>query len=294
VYGNPHVAAGGGSGLVSRVLVGCCGWSYKEWVGPFYYSRHHMFRQYSEFFSVAEVDSTFYRVPPPATFRALSRLSPPGFRFLAKLPRSVTHEARCELTPQARDELEQLLESLEPLGPRLFCLLVQLPPSFTYEEGAVRLPPLLEHLESMVEGRGVRLAVEFRHPSWVEPANLEQAKELLSTYGASWVVVDEPLLPPIRVETSSLVYVRLHGRGSPTWYDYLYSDVELAEWAGRVRGFAEDPGTGEVIIVFNNHPHGYAPRNALKFMEMLGIPIRGPPVLPRRVGQPSLDDYMRG
>ena len=285
-------ATSSGSDPMSRVLVGCCGWSYKEWVGPFYYSRHHMFRQYSEFFSVAEVDSTFYRVPPPAIFRALSRLSPPGFRFLAKLPRSVTHEARCELTPQARDELEQLLESLEPLGPRLFCLLVQLPPSFTYGEGVSRLPGLLEHLSTQVGG--VRLAVEFRHPSWVEPQNLEKAKEMLSAYGASWVVVDEPLLPPIRVETSSLVYVRLHGRGSPTWYDYLYSDVELAEWAGRVRGFAEDPGTGEVVVVFNNHPHGNAPRNALKFMEMLGIPIRGPPVLPRRVGQPSLDDYMRG
>jgi len=63
---------------------------------------------------------------------------------------------------------------------------------------------------------------------------------------------------------------------------------------GRVRGFSEDPGTGEVIIVFNNHPHGYAPRNARRFMELLGIPRRGPPVLPRRVGQPSLDDYMRG
>ncbi|PSO05982.1 hypothetical protein B9Q04_18415 [Candidatus Marsarchaeota G2 archaeon BE_D] len=48
--------------------------------------------------------------------------------------------------------------------------------------------------------------------------------------------MDEPLLPPIYAGTSSLVYVRLHGRGSPTWYGYLYSDVELAEWAGRVRG----------------------------------------------------------
>jgi uncharacterized protein YecE (DUF72 family) len=78
--------------------------------------------------------------------------------------------------------------------------------------------------------------------------------------------VDEPLLPPIYAGTSSLVYVRLHGRGSPAWYGYLYSDVELAEWAGRVRGFAEDPGTVEVIVVFSNHPHVYAPRNALRFM----------------------------
>ncbi len=296
VHGVPHVPASGGgggsSGLASRVLVGCCGWSYREWVGPFYRSGHHLFRQYSEVFGVAEVDSTFYRVPPPATFRALSGLSPPGFRFLAKLPRGVTHEARCELTPRARVELEQLLESLEPLGPRLLCLLVQLPPSFTYEEGARRLPPLLEHLKTNVESRGVRLAVEFRHPSWVEPENIKRACELLSTYDASWVVVDEPMLPPIHPNTSSLVYVRLHGRGSPTWYDYLYSDLELAEWAARVRGFVEDPGTGEVIVVFNNHPHGYAPRNALRFMELLGIPMRGPTVRPRRVGQPSLDDYI--
>jgi len=40
-------------------------------------------------------------------------------------------------------------------------------------------------LVSGVEGKGVRLAVEFRHPSWVEPANLEHVKELLSTYSVS-------------------------------------------------------------------------------------------------------------
>ena len=75
------------------------------------------------------------------------------------------------------------------------------------------------------------------------------------------------------------------GGGAPRGYDYLYSDGELAEWAGRVRGFAEDPGTVEVIVVFSNHPpHVYAPRNAQRFMELLGIPRRGPPVLPRRVG----------
>jgi Uncharacterized conserved protein len=249
-----------------------------------------MFKQYSEVFGVAEVDSTFYRVPGREMFRALARLSPPGFRFSAKLPRAVTHEARCELTPNARHELAHLLESLEPLGPRLFCLLVQLPPSFTYGEGVSRLPGLLEHLSK--EAKGVRLAVEFRHPSWVEPQNLEGAKEMLTTHGASWVVVDEPLLPPIHVGGSPPVYVRLHGRGSPTWYDYLYSDGELAEWVGRVRGYVEDPETREVVVVFNNHPHGNAPRNARRFMEMLGIPRRGPTVLPRRVGQPSLDDYM--
>jgi uncharacterized protein YecE (DUF72 family) len=40
-------------------------------------------------------------------------------------------------------------------------------------------------LVSGVEVKGVRLAVEFRHPSWVEPANLEHVKELLSTYPVS-------------------------------------------------------------------------------------------------------------
>jgi len=37
-----------------------------------------MFKQYSEVFGVAEVDSTFYRVPGREMFRALARLSPPA------------------------------------------------------------------------------------------------------------------------------------------------------------------------------------------------------------------------
>ncbi|PSO07182.1 hypothetical protein B9Q04_12210 [Candidatus Marsarchaeota G2 archaeon BE_D] len=64
--------------LAGRVVLGCCGWSYREWVGPFYQTRRGMFKQYSEVFGVAEVDSTFYRVPGREAFRALSRLSPPA------------------------------------------------------------------------------------------------------------------------------------------------------------------------------------------------------------------------
>jgi uncharacterized protein YecE (DUF72 family) len=39
----------------------------------------------------------------------------------------------------------------------------------------------------------------------------------------------------------------------------------------------------EVIVVFNNHPHGNAPRNAMEFMEMLS--------LRRRTGQPELSSF---
>ena len=48
------------------------------------------------------------------------------------------------------------------------------------------------------------------------------------------------------------------------WLPILLWGARGVGWAGE--GFAEDPGTGEVIVVFSNHPHVYAPRNALRFM----------------------------
>ena len=52
--------------------------------------------------------------------------------------------------------------------------------------------------------------------------------------------VDEPLLPPdIHVTseihvTSDITYLRWHGRGTKPWFNYRYSEEQLAEWVPRV------------------------------------------------------------
>lgn len=275
---------------MATVRVGCCGWSYREWVGAFYTSPKNLFLQYASHFHTAEIDSTFYSIPRRETFATLARLAPPDFRFSAKLPKTVTHEARCALTPKSRAALSGLLYSLEPLDNKLSHLLVQLPPSFSYTERGA----LMALLDTLSERTDKKLSVEFRHPSWYFEENVAETRRLLSERHVACAVVDEPLLPPVLLQTSDTVYVRLHGRGRKPWYDYRYTEAELNEWAVRVKGYAVDGKTGEVIVVFNNHPHGYAPQNALRFMELLGLPSgeERSRTEGKKKREPTLDDFV--
>ena len=78
----------------AMIRVGTCGYSYPDWKGPFYPAAirpNQLLEYYARTFTAVEVDSTYYRVPPPATFRAMAARTPAGFRFCVKLPASGTH-----------------------------------------------------------------------------------------------------------------------------------------------------------------------------------------------------------
>ena len=42
-------------------MLGTSGWSYADWIGPFYEFEKGMLSYYSKVFNTVEVDSTFYR-----------------------------------------------------------------------------------------------------------------------------------------------------------------------------------------------------------------------------------------
>ena len=131
--------------------------------------------------------------------------------------------------------------------------------------------------------RPVRVAVEFRHRSWVAPGERERAVDLLASHDAAFVAVDAPRIdvasampPVVEVTSPGLAYVRLHGRNPATWttgrsvaekYDYRYQDSELEEWLDPVLDMAQR--AQEVAVVFNNNSHDYPLRNATTFREML-------------------------
>jgi len=53
---------------VGDILLGCSGWSYKEWVRPFYKTeKESKLKAYSQVFSTAEINSTFYAYPSKGT-----------------------------------------------------------------------------------------------------------------------------------------------------------------------------------------------------------------------------------
>jgi len=245
---------------LSDLLFGTSGWSYKEWVGPFYQRAERMFSYYSRFFNTAEINSSFYRYPIKSIIYGLNRTAPPDFVFSAKLPRLITHEKRLNPELEVKSDLVRFLELLEPLSARdkLGCILIQLPPSFVHERDRDNLAAFLEMIPE-----GYEFAAEFRNHSWMR----NDTWNLLRNHNVAYTIVDEPLLPPEVQVTADFAYFRWHGRGTRPWYDYHYSEKELEEWVPRVEK-TKDKVT-KTYGYFNNHYHGYAVENCIEILEML-------------------------
>ncbi|HVP38025.1 MAG TPA: DUF72 domain-containing protein [Candidatus Saccharimonadales bacterium] len=254
----------------SRVVIGTSGYSFPDWVGPFYPAgtpRTAMLACYAERFPAVEVNATYYRIPPPRTLEQMEAKTPPAFEFMVKLFQGMTHEAATD--PQLYRDFHAALEPLRRAG-KLRGLLAQFPWAFRYGEEGLRHLEFLRH--SFPEDS---LHVEFRRSEWDRP----EALGFLQERGIGYCCVDEPSLPglmPARAAaTTEIGYVRLHGRNAANWwgrgggdrYDYDYSEAELREWLARIRELAAK--TARTYVFFNNCHAGHAAANAMLMQEML-------------------------
>ncbi|MEZ4650429.1 MAG: DUF72 domain-containing protein [Candidatus Eisenbacteria bacterium] len=76
------------------IFVGTSGYSFRDWVGPFYPEgtrNQDMLARYARVFPAVEINATYYRLPSVRTFEGMARGTPPGFRFVVKLSGSLTH-----------------------------------------------------------------------------------------------------------------------------------------------------------------------------------------------------------
>src|SRR5437588_3285795 len=77
------------------VWIGTSGYSYADWVGGFYPAGTRpgqMLGYYARQFPLVELNFTFYRPPTPDMLARMAGQTPPGFQFLVKLPRSISHD----------------------------------------------------------------------------------------------------------------------------------------------------------------------------------------------------------
>ena len=245
---------------LDNILLGTSGWSYRDWIGPFYKKKDKsMLSAYTKVFKAVEIDSTFYRYPSKGTAMGWLKYSPADFIFVAKLPKLITHEKRLSLDQGVEDDLKRFCEIMEPLhlNGKLGCMLIQLPPRFSFNLD------LMEDFFKILP-TNIRFAVEFRDLSWMR----DETWRLLKKYQVAYTIVDEPLLPPQAHVTSKIAYFRWHGKGVRPWYNYRYSINELEPWIPKVQEVADKVET--VYGFFNNHYHGYAVENCLQVLEMLG------------------------
>lgn len=243
-----------------KILIGTSGWNYKEWVGPFYDDYEKQFSYYSEVFQTAEIDSTFYSFPSLSFISGLSKVAPKDFKFSMKIPKDISHKKLLDIRKGALEDLEKFLKLIQPLkeNGKLGALLIQLPPKSRGE--------LLENFTNFISNLDTSkydFVVEFREKSWIQ----EETFKILRSYNIGYCIVDEPLLPPVLEVTSNLAYLRWHGRGRRPWYYYEYREDELKEWKEKIGSIKAEVLYG----YFNNHFRGYAPKNALQMLRILGI-----------------------
>jgi len=291
---------------MGELRIGTSGWNYPTgpgtWNGIFYPAKKRGravddLAFYAEHFETVEVNSSFYRLPDPATTLSWARRTPNGFDFSLKLYQKFTHQAMYqkatspdlpdEASPTAvpavtRADVDAFLSSIDPLAGagKLGSLLVQFPPSFRDTEDA------REYLVWLMQAfQRYPIAIELRHRSWSD--HEPQVVALLNEYGAAWAQIDEPKfrfsirqnhLPNLR----RLYYMRLHGRNAAQWwthdhpddrYNYLYSPGEIDGFADQVASVRRL--VQKVYVYLNNHFAGKAVANAAMLRHKLKQPVTG-------------------
>lgn len=178
-----------------RLHVGCAMWTLKAWQGRFVphpLPAHERLRAYAGWCTAVEGNTTFYATPARETVASWARQTDPGFRFVLKLPKRITHERRFA---GADDDLRIFLDAVEPLGPRAHALWIQLPGSFTPAD----VPALDAFLRRLPAAH--RYAVEVRHPEFfTDPRATARLEAVLTAVDAEWIPFDTTVLfagPPV-------------------------------------------------------------------------------------------------
>ena len=239
---------------MSELRIGCSGWTYKDWKGPFYpadVKDRARLEYYATRFDTAEINASFYRLPSEATVESWARRAPPGFVFAWKVSRFITHNKKLK---DCEDPVALVYGRMAPLGGKAGPSLIQLPPQLRRNDER-----LAGFLKLLPEGRHT---VEFRHPSWYDPAVFA----LLADFDAALCISDHHSAPSPWVRTASWVYVRGHGPGGR--YHGRYGDAELGLWTGQIAAWRTEGR--DVYAYFDNDVKSAAPFDALELKRRLG------------------------
>lgn len=244
----------------ARIYIGTSGWSYKHWrddIYPHGLRQSHWLAFLAARFNTVEVNSSFYRVPNPEVVTHWASLAPTGFEFALKMWRGITHYNKLK---NAGRNIEKFLTVAELMPPHLRApMLIQLPPNQGID--VEKLDLFFQQWKSSTESKW-RLAVEFRHDSWLTPetvAVLNRHKAALCLHDMVGKGSVSELL-----NDSPFVYVRRHGPGDGR-YSGRYSAAQIQTDADHIAKWASLGK--DVYVYFNNDIGGHAFHNALELKQ---------------------------
>jgi uncharacterized protein YecE (DUF72 family) len=229
-----------GAATKGRIFVGIGGWNFAPWRDNFYpkglkHSQELHFA--SRELTSVEINSTFYGLQKPATFRKWRDETPDEFVFSVKAPRFVMHRKRLA---EGASSLQRFLGSgLLELGDKLGPINWQLEPTKPFD--AQEIAAFLALLPPEAEGRPLRHALEARHPSFES----EEFFALARAHGVAIVEAGDSDYPHLEARTAPFSYLRIMGTkaGSPRGY----APAALTRWREHAQDLAR---SGDVFLYF--------------------------------------------
>jgi uncharacterized protein YecE (DUF72 family) len=296
------------------ILIGICGWTEPTLIkaGTFYpadvKTPEDRLRFYAGQFPIVEVDSTYYAPPTERNSVLWLERTPQHFTFNIKAYSLLTnHPTRPDRMPKdlrealppdqadkrnvyrehLPDELvdefwKRFADALMPLhsAGKLGAVLFQFPQWFVIS--GYHKQYLVECAERLPD---YRVAIEFRHKSWMEPRNQDETLAWLEDNDLPYVAVDMPQgldssIPPVAATTAKdLALVRFHSRDTAQFtkkgvsaaerFAYDYRAEQLEEWVPRIEDMSSS--ARETHVLMNNCYRDYAVNNARQLAGMLDL-----------------------
>jgi len=230
--------------MLADARVGTSGFAYREWLGQVYPSEaepSQLLPLYADRLSGVEISTL-----PPELVESWAATVPASFQVAVKAPSRVASDlAAGKATSRA---MGAFLEVAEKLGEALGPVLMQVPGSRRADSHA-----LGKFLASLPDG--LRVAFEFKHPSWRDDATLR----VLSAFDAALVLTDEGEGVPRIDLTADFTYVRIRRDDDRT--------EAIDEWAERLGILAR---RGIDVYAFLKHDRrGLAVDRAMRLASLL-------------------------
>ena len=263
-------------------------WANRDWVGRYFPAglpTGGELEAYAKWCNAVEGNTTFYALPKRTAVERWATQVPGDFRFLLKLPRTITHDRRLR---NAEAELAEALDRFEPLGDVMGPVSIQLPGSFGPEDVAV-LDRFLARLP-----QDFSWGVEVRHPDFSNGDHQERTiNDLLFGHGVNRIIIDtraffagpsltpaeqeathrKPRLPVRAVATADQPVVRFVGQT-----DAAPNPGFWARWVTTVAGWIDQ---GKRPIFFAHTPdNAVSPALCRQFHDQVAEVVDGLTPLP--------------
>lgn len=252
-----------------KIYVGCAGWDYKDWVGPFYpknIERFHHLEFYAKYFDIVEINSTFYNLPSEEIVNNWALRIPNTFSYIVKVWQKISHNLNDSVL---ETYIFQFFSRMAYLKEKISMFLIQFPPWFKYTDKHFKqLTNLLKEIPSEY-----RYVIELRDNSWFETNFLSEIID------GSKIILGTTYLPriiPCYMPHQKIYYIRLIGDRELNVFNRIQRKQEeaISDLTQNIQNLIESPEIYEIFIIVNNHFAGFAPESANELKKRFDLPIK--------------------